>query len=109
MKDNAHIFSILIIYENREKIIFKVLSSVVYCIIEKYLCADYLCFQQAKLHFVNKIFENKKINDISGIRIPELLMNIISCHGFVNDKKSTIIFSCCSKLVDYYVSKGFYY
>ena len=34
-------------------------------------------------------------------------MNIISCHGFVNNTKSAVIFSCCSKSVDYYLPKGF--
>ena len=34
-------------------------------------------------------------------------MKIISCYGFVNDKKSTIIFSCRRKLVDYYLSNVF--
>ena len=34
-------------------------------------------------------------------------MNIISCDVFVNEKKSTLILSCCRKLVDYYISKGF--
>ena len=31
----------------------------------------------------------------------------MSCHGFLNDENSTVILSCCIKLVDYYLSKGF--
>ena len=34
-------------------------------------------------------------------------MNIMYCHGSVNDKKSTVILSCRRKLVLYYLSKGF--
>ena len=60
--------------------IFKVLSSVVYCIMDNYLCADYLCLHQAKLSLENKGFENTTFNDISVIGISELLMSIISWH-----------------------------
>ena len=34
-------------------------------------------------------------------------MNIISCPGFVSNTISDVIFSCHSKLVHYYISKGF--
>ena len=34
-------------------------------------------------------------------------MNIISYHEFVNYKESTVILSCCIKLVDYYLSTSF--
>ena len=34
-------------------------------------------------------------------------MNIISCHGFVNDTKSAVILSYFRKLVYHYLSKGF--
>ena len=94
-------------YENMNNMIFKLLSSVVYCIINNYGCADYLCCHKNKLHVANKGFENTTYNDISGIGIPELLMNIISCRGFVNNTKSDAILSYRSKLVDYCLSKGF--
>ena len=50
--------------------IFKVLGSVVYCIMDNYVCADYLCLQKDKLSLENKGFENIRFNDISGIGIP---------------------------------------
>ena len=74
---------------------------------KNYVCAYYLYFPQTKLHVANKGFENITYNDISGISIPELLMNIISCHGFVNNMTSDVILSCRRKLVDYYLPKGF--
>ena len=83
------------------------MGSVGYFILNNYVCADYLCCPQTKLHVTNNGFENKKYNDISGVGIPEILMNIISCHGFVNNKNSVVILSCRRKLVDYYLSKGF--
>ena len=54
-----------------------------------------------------KGFENIRFNDISGIGIPELLMNIMSYYRFVKNKKSTVILSCCRKLVDHNLSKVF--
>ena len=87
--------------------IFKVLGSIVYCIMNNDICADYLCCQQAKLQFSDKGFETTTLNDISGIRITELLTNVISYHEFVNNKKSTFILSCIRKLVDYYQPTGF--
>ena len=95
--------------ENRKKIIFKVLSSIFYCIMENYVCVDYLCCPQTKLNVKNKGqgFENMIYNAVSGIGIPELFMNIISCHEFVNNTKSAVIFSCCIKLVDYYLQTCF--
>ena len=92
-KENTCVLSFLMFYEDRKNTIFKVSSSVVYCIMKNYVCAYYLYFPQTKLHVANKGFENITYNDISGIGIPELLMNIISCHGFVSDTKSAVILS----------------
>ena len=83
-KENTCVLSFLMFYEDRKNTIFKVSSSVVYCIMNNYVCAYYLYFPQNKIHVANKVFENKTYNDISGIGIPELLMNIISCHGSTN-------------------------
>ena len=52
-------------------------------------------------------FENRTYNAVSGIVVPELLMNIISCHIFANNKESAVILSCRSKLVDYYFQKNY--
>ena len=59
----------LYIYENRKNMIVKVLSSVVVCIIENYVCADYLCCLQTKPHVTNELFENKTWKDISRVCI----------------------------------------
>ena len=89
--------------------IFKVLSSIVYCIVESCVFVDCLCCPETKLFVVNtgQGFENRTYNYVSGMGIPELLMNIISCHVFGNNKNSVVIFSCRRKLVDCYLSKGF--
>ena len=90
----------MIFYKNR-KIVFKLLGSVVYYTTDNYLCDDYTCLQQAGLSLACKVFENTTFKDISNISIPELLMNIMSCNGFVKDNKSTVILSCCRKWVSY--------
>ena len=85
--------------------IFKVLSPIVFCVMDNYVRVDHLCFPQAKLHVTNKgqVFEKRTYNSVSVIFIPELLLNIISCHGFLRNTKSAVILSCCSKLSDYYL------
>ena len=50
--------------ENIENVIFKVLSPVIYFIINNCVCADYLIFMQTKPRVPNKGFENTKYNDI---------------------------------------------
>ena len=72
---------------------------------DNYICVDYLCFPQSKIHVADKgqIFESRTFNNVSGIGINELFMYIILCHGFVNNKKSVIILSCHIKLIDYYL------
>ena len=69
----------------------------------KYIFVDHLSLQKSKMSSAHIGFQNRTYNDLSGIGIPELLTNIMPCHGFVNDKDSTVIFLCSSKLVDYYL------
>ena len=44
-KDSTCVFALLVFYENRKTTIFKVLGSVIYCIMEQYVCVDCLCFR----------------------------------------------------------------
>lgn len=52
--------------------------------------------------------KTRTYNFVSRIDIPELLMNIISCHGSLNDTKSAVILSCSTKLGDYYLENVFF-
>ena len=54
-KENTHVISLLIFYEKRNNRIFKVLISIVYFIMENYVCVDYLCCLQTKIHDTNKL------------------------------------------------------
>ena len=106
-KDNTRVIALLIFYENRNTVIFKVLGSVIYWIMYNYLCVDYMCSRQGLLSSAHKVFEKTTFNDISGIGIQELLMKIMYYHGFVKDKKATVTLKCRRKLVPYHPSRGF--
>ena len=61
------------------------LSFVIYSIIEKYVCVEYLCFHYRTLCVISyeKIFKQAIYNGFLGIGIPGVLMNLVYCHGFV--------------------------
>ena len=56
----------------------------VYCIMYNYVCVDDMFCPKTKLRFTSKgkVLENRTYNAVSLIGIPEILMNIILCHGF---------------------------
>ena len=56
-KENSCVLSLLAFDENIKIVIFKVLGSVLYCIIDNYLCVDYLCLHHAKIYLEHKGFE----------------------------------------------------
>ena len=86
---------------------YRVLSCVLYSVIENYACIDYLCCQYKTLSSISsdKISEQASYNILLGIGIPEVLMNLVSCHGFVEKPNLTSILNLRSRLVDYYLAK----
>ena len=50
---------------------------------------------------------NKSYDNVLGIGIPDLLMNLLSCHGFLKNKDSVVIIKCPNGMFEYYFSKGF--
>ena len=68
---------------NNAKKVHSVLSCVLYYVIYSYVFIDYLCFQSKTISDISndKVFEDKSYNELLGIGIPELLMNLILCHG----------------------------
>ena len=103
-------------YENREKNsrkIFRVLSCVIYTIISKYVCIDYLGSDKSKLSDLRldvtgryKHFDTYYDN-VLGIGIPYLLLNLLSCHGFSKNSKSVVVLKCPHRMSGYYFNKGF--
>ena len=91
--------------------LFKVLSCVIYTIIEKYVCIDY---------FVQKFFlselklglsletqhEGMDYENLFGIDIPDIFMNMLLCQGFINNNNSIVILKCPNIMSQYYFNKG---
>ena len=106
MKNNVTVLSLTMFYENSDTVIFRVLGSVVYTIIDNYICLDYMFLFQYKLFKHDRNFENK-LSDFSWMGIPEILMNFMSCHGFSMNQLSKFILTWRILLVTYYFSKLF--
>ena len=83
------------------------LGYAIYAIIDNYICLGYLGLLQYNLYKHDNNFGITKFNDLSGMVIPEMFMNVMSCHGFSKSPISTIILSCSSALVPYHLNNGF--
>ena len=102
-KHNTRVISLVMIYELGDFStikVFKVLSCVVYTMIKKCVCIDYLCTLNNRLSeikigttFLHK-HDNKIYNNLFGIGIPDIIMNMVSCHGFINNNDSIVILKC---------------
>ena len=75
---------LMMFYHNRTTAVYKVIWSVIYSFIDDFMCLDYLVVLQNKLSAYNNRFEKAKFNDLYGLGITEILMNIILCNGFKN-------------------------
>ena len=106
------VIAIVILYETKTKNptkVYRVLSCVLYSVMYNYVWIDFLCCHSKTLSVISsdKIFEEASYNDLIGIGIPEVLMNLISCHGFTKQTNSTVILAYRYCLVNYYLEKGY--
>ena len=90
-KNNTCVMALIIFYENnglKPKKLYRVLSCVVYALIDNYFCIDYISCQPKTLRSISSkpTFEQTNFNILLGIGIPELLLNLVSCHGFMKKK-----------------------
>ena len=113
MKNNTSIMELIMIYETVGMAIRKVyivLSCVVYNIIDNYVCINYLSCQSKILCNISKnsTFKETNFNLLLGIGIPELSLNLVSCHGFMLKPNSIVILNCRSRLINNYLSKVFF-
>ena len=81
--------------------------------IEKYVCIDYLCTLNKRLSelkigttFLHK-HDNKIYNNLFVIGIPDIIMNMVSCHGFINNNDSIVILKYPNRMSQYYFNKVF--
>ena len=107
-KHNIYVLSLIKFYGNRNILVYKVIGAVIYTIIDEYICLDYLDLLQEKLSKHDNNFKDTKFDYFTVLGIPDILINIISCHGFVKSSISTVILTYHNALVPYYLSKGFF-
>ena len=76
----------MMFYERRDKIVFILLRYVIYAILDKFICLYYLCFLRDKSSKHDKSFEKQGLIIFSGMGIPDILMDLVSCHGFAKNQ-----------------------
>ena len=88
----------------------RVLICVVYYLIDNYVCIYFLSFQSKTFSSISSKpkFEDTSFNILLGTGIPELLLNLVSCHGFMKKPNSTVVLNWRSFLINNYLAKGFY-
>ena len=89
------------------------LSCVIYTIIDRYVCIEYLGKETKKISELNlgcslkTRHENRDYDKIFGIGIPDIFMNMLSCQGFLNNNESIVILKCPNRMSHYYFNKRF--
>ena len=92
---------------------FRVLSCVIYTIISKYICIDYLGSEKSKLSFsrlgVTGWYKHldKNYDKVLGFRIPYLLLNFLYCQGLLKNNEPVVILKCPHRMFEYYFNKLF--
>ena len=63
---------------------------------------------EKQLSLFDNTLAKTKFNNLSGLVIPEILTNIMTCNGYARYPNPYIILSCRNELVPYSIPKGFY-
>ena len=89
---------------------YRVLRFDLYYLVDNYICINYLYCQSKTLSriYSNRILEQTSFNILPSIGSPEVLLNLLSCHGFMEKLDSTVILNCRYHLVNKYLEKGFF-
>ena len=92
------------------KTVYRFLSCGLYSLIDNYVCIDYLSCQSKQLSSISSkpTFYQTSFNIPLGIGIPKLLLNLVSCHGFMKKPNLTVILNFLSHIVNNYLEKRFY-
>ena len=51
--------------------------------------------------------EGVDYDNLFGIGIPDIFMNMLSCQWFINNNESIVILKCSNSMSQYYFNKGF--
>ena len=116
LKQSTRVLALVVYYEhgnlNPGKM-FKVLSCVIYAIIDRYVCMDYLGTEIKKIsqlklgHSLKTRHEDKDYDNLFGIGIPDIFMNMLSCQGFINNNDYIVILKFPNRMSQYDFNKGF--
>ena len=99
------------IIEKNTKKMFRVLSCVIYTIISKYICIDYLGYEKSTLSDLRLGVSgrykhlDKNYDNVLGIGIPYLLLNLLSCQGLSKNNESAVILKRLHRMFEYYFNK----
>ena len=107
---NTCVMALITIYENngvKAKKMYRVLIFVVYSLIDDYFCIDYLSCKSKTLSSISSKprFGKTSFNILHSIGAPELLLNLVYCHGFMKKPKSTVLKNFRYLLVNNYLAK----
>ena len=86
---------------------YRFIGAVIYAIIDGYFFLGCMVLLQDKLSKHDNKSEKTNFNNLSVLVIPDILMNIMSCHGFSKYSISTVILAFHISLVTYYIYKVF--
>ena len=96
----------MIIGEKIIRKLFRVLSCVIYTIIF-YLGPEKSKLSDLKIGCTGSNKHNgMDYNNVLVIVIPDLLLNLLSCHGFLKNNDSVVILKCPNRMSEYYFNKG---
>ena len=116
MKRDTRVLALVVFYELgnfNPSNVFKVLSCILYKIIDRYVCIDYLGTETNKISelrlgcTLKTKHEGMDYDNLFGIGIPDILLNMLSCWGFLNNNGSIVILKCPNRMSEYYFIKGF--
>ena len=116
IKKNIRVLALVIFYDNRKKItrkMFRVLSCVIYTIISKYVCIDYLDSDKSKLSDLRLGVSgkykhlDKNYDNVLGFGIQYILLNLLFFQVFSKNNESVVILKCPHRISEYYFNKGF--
>ena len=108
-KNKTSVLTLIMFYERRgynPRKDFKVLSCVVCIIIKTYFCIDYLACLSKQLSEVTVgsrggyKYGDKSFDRILGIGIPDLLINLMSYHGFFKNINYVVILKCPKRMLE---------
>ena len=116
IKQNTRVLELVVFNEPGNIIpreMFKVLICVVYIIIDRYVCIDYLGTEIKKISelriccTLKTKHEGMEYDNLFSIGIPDILLNILSCHVFLNNNESIVVLKCPIRMSEYYFNKVF--